>query len=617
MSEQKVVIQKKLLAPDRPVPEDVVAKVLDVFVSDDGTKIPIPYIKIAEQQNQLTGKFANRLTKLNIPLLAACLNELEYARILRRSETDYEIAHDTLAAIVDQQRSAEQRQLREIERRIELGYREHQESKQSQQLYYFNAGQLARMEPFLEKATLQEEWIQFLEDCQEELKRLERKEQAQQQAVLEQAQQQAEQERKLREAAEKARNEAEIQETAALKAKGESEKQRFIAQQKEKQARQRTRWAVFAFLIALVIAGYALWQFQRLKAANENSVELLLTEVDRNIRQLDYDAALEKTIAALNLDAKVSESKKRLQEIAFVYTESEQWKQAATCLQVVGIIVRDSNRIVYLEKIEAIHPTHFRFLQSRYYPEMVLVEGGEFEMGNIEGDEDERGVHQVQLDNFYLSKTETTNWQYYLFAKGKQREMRPPSWQIWGNNPVVYVDWYDAVEYMNWLSSKKGKTASYEINKMQKDTNSRFDDKQWLVTWDSTAIGYRLPTEAEWEYAAKGGKQKQSYKYAGSDTIEEVGWYDKSRTQAVAQLKANALGIYDMSGNVWEWCYDWYGNYPSSPQKNPQGPKNGLNRVLRGGGWINFAEYCRVSYRGHDNPDNRSLNNGFRLAHSQ
>mgnify|MGYP003334401633 CR=1 FL=1 len=155
---------------------------------------------------------------------------------------------------------------------------------------------------------------------------------------------------------------------------------------------------------------------------------------------------------------------------------------------------------------------------------------------------------------------------------------------------MIYVSWYGARAYCTWLSKKIGKEV-------------------------------RLPTEAEWEYAARGGKKSRGYTYSGSNTIGEVAWYDVNAdnsllVQKVGGKSPNELGLYDMSGNVWEWCSDWYDEdyYSSSPSRNPKGPSSGATKVLRGGSWDYFASDCRVAFRYEGNPDNRYFNSGFRVA---
>jgi formylglycine-generating enzyme required for sulfatase activity len=130
---------------------------------------------------------------------------------------------------------------------------------------------------------------------------------------------------------------------------------------------------------------------------------------------------------------------------------------------------------------------------------------------------------------------------------------------------------------------------------------------------------YRLPTEAEWEYAARGGSFSKGYKYAGSNNPDEVAWYDNnsgSKTHPVRMKKSNELGLYDMSGNVREWCSNWYGSYSSGSQTNPTGPNTGDGRVFRGGSWVSGATGCLVSYRSYLGPDYRGNDFGFRLVFS-
>lgn len=132
-----------------------------------------------------------------------------------------------------------------------------------------------------------------------------------------------------------------------------------------------------------------------------------------------------------------------------------------------------------------------------------------------------------------------------------------------------------------------------------------------------TGKSFRLPTEAEWEYAARGGKKSNGYKYAGSNNIGSVACYTDnsgSKTHSVKGKSPNELGLYDMAGNVWEWCSDWYGNYSRGSQTNPQGSSSGSIRVLRGGSWRGYARSCRVSYRNGNDPGGRSRNGGFRLC---
>lgn len=214
---------------------------------------------------------------------------------------------------------------------------------------------------------------------------------------------------------------------------------------------------------------------------------------------------------------------------------------------------------------------------------MVRVEGGTFTMGAVsELDSDAEGddAHQVTLSSFSIGRYEVTQeeWEFVMGSN--------PSYFKGAKRPVELVSWDDCQAFIRKLNALTGKN-------------------------------FRLPTEAEWEFAARGGNRSQHYKYAGSNTLGSVAWYDDNygnETHSVGQKQANELGLYDMSGNVWEWCSDWYGSYSSSSQTNPKGPSTGSDRVFRGGSWICYSRNCRVSFRSYITPDIRRSNLGLRLA---
>ncbi len=213
---------------------------------------------------------------------------------------------------------------------------------------------------------------------------------------------------------------------------------------------------------------------------------------------------------------------------------------------------------------------------------MIMVEGGTFTMGatseqRSDADSDEKPAHKVTLSDYYIGETEVTQalWQAVMGSN--------PSYFKGNSNPVELVSWNDCQEFIRKLNSLTGRT-------------------------------FRLPTEAEWEFAARGGNESRGYKYSGSNSIDNVARYTSSKTHAVKTKSPNELGIYDMSGNVYEWCQDLYGSYSSNAQTNPAGPSNGSFRVLRGGCWGSSARSCRVSNRGDYSPDGRSYGNGLRLA---
>lgn len=238
--------------------------------------------------------------------------------------------------------------------------------------------------------------------------------------------------------------------------------------------------------------------------------------------------------------------------------------------------------------------------------EMVYVKGGEFLMGataeqESEADTDEYPVRNISLSSYHIGKYEVTQaqWQAVMGTSlAAQRDSIEPEWDFVGegdNYPMYYVSWEDASKFCQKLSEKTGKK-------------------------------YVLPTEAQWEYAARGGEYRTASMYSGSDNLDEVAWYDKNSnedlevtdpnygTHPVGLKKANALGIHDMSGNVFEWCSDYYGDYDEADNLNPQGPTLGVDRVLRGGAWDFPDTYSRVANRVDENPAYADFFIGFRVA---
>ena len=216
---------------------------------------------------------------------------------------------------------------------------------------------------------------------------------------------------------------------------------------------------------------------------------------------------------------------------------------------------------------------------------MVYVQGGTFIMGatseqGSDADSDENPIHQVTLSSFSIGRYEVTQEEWPTVMGSNPSNFKGVK------RPVDNVSWNDCQEFIRKLNAMTGRR-------------------------------FRLPTEAEWEYAARGENRSQGYKYSGSNNLNSVAWYaDNSgnTTHDVGLKSPNELGIYDMSGNVWEWCSDWYGNYSSSSQTNPTGSYSGSIRVSRGGSWYSDARYCRVSTRSNFTPDRRYISLGLRLA---
>ncbi|MDR3342889.1 MAG: SUMF1/EgtB/PvdO family nonheme iron enzyme [Treponema sp.] len=274
--------------------------------------------------------------------------------------------------------------------------------------------------------------------------------------------------------------------------------------------------------------------------------------------------------------------------------------------------------------------------------DLVWIQGGSFIMGSpgTEGSRDADEVqHRVQVKDFYLGKYEITVGEFrqfvnttgyrttaetsgggWIYTNGTWQEKKDANWKNpyfsqQDDQPVVLVSWYDAVQYSNWRSVKEGLTPAYRINGE-------------TITWDRSANGYRLPTEAEWEYACRattstafstGNSITTNYaNYDGNSAAQGTNnpnpqGISRKKTTAVGSFAANAWGLYDMHGNVWEWCWDWYGSYGNGAQSDPVGAFSGMDRVIRGGGWLNYGQYLRSANRGSTAPVRRLSYLGFRL----
>ncbi len=249
----------------------------------------------------------------------------------------------------------------------------------------------------------------------------------------------------------------------------------------------------------------------------------------------------------------------------------------------------------------------------------VLVKGGTF----VNTNSNYYGK-SVTISDFYIGKYEVTQKEWNEVMGSNPSEFK-------GDNlPVEMVSWYDCIEYCNKISTKEGLEPYYNIDKDKKDPNNKndIDDIKWTVTINAGANGYRLPTDTEWEYAAGGGQMSKSYTYSGSNHADKVAWYwrnagieylsgnwnwpaienNNNKTKSIGAKKSNELGLYDMSGNVREWCWDWYKDFDSS---------SGSVRVWRGGGWIGDAHACESSYRGKFEANGRGSDQGFRVCHGE
>jgi len=277
-----------------------------------------------------------------------------------------------------------------------------------------------------------------------------------------------------------------------------------------------------------------------------------------------------------------------------------------------GIYVEPGNeKNIYwnMNSIDSLKSVHVEVeLRAKPFIDMVGVNSGAFLMGctseQPKCDKDEKPVHKVTLDDFAISRYEITNEQYCVFLneEGIDSDGRD------GRISLIHIgNSHCQIKYTSGLFVPKEGKAEHPV--VEVTWNGAQEFSKWA--------GGRLPTEAEWEYAARGGHKSKQTIYSGSDKVDSVAWYvgnSRDHAHPVGSKKPNELGIYDMSGNVWEWCYDWYEDYSAEHKNNPEGLKRGNSVVIRGGSWLYYGSFCRVSNRGSSAPSYAFNNYGFRLV---
>lgn len=598
------------------VPPDTIKKLLAPFVTLDGTKDPLSATQLHA-----------RLPELDAALVTRSLQAFQASRILRFDEKEqrYEVAHDSLARQIATYQDAEDIALQKTAQMIRT-----QLLMEADKRDVFSEKQLLFMEPYLAKLQLSTAETAWVEESRAYWKRIREEDAQKERDALKKeadriAAEKAEAERRRKRAlvtslvaavlvlaAGAATFFAFQKSTEADREAQKASEAISLADEKTRQANRDSIRVEQKTLEADSLSGVA----TNLKSEAEKSAQLVvlsrLEDARKQIVALEYGVAYRTLLNAEELGVMSHEVGLAMYEITYWLMESEKFAKAEMSANRVakllgkaktGTITNLKNGRALLQKM---NPDEYRRVRERYFPILLPVPPGTAILGSADGGDDEKPPHPAVLSVFKMARTETTWWQYNLFceATGKEKPEKPAGWGGEGDNPVNNVTWYDAVDYANWLNKQEGLE---EI--MAKSADGDYELKRG-------AKGYRLPTEAEWEYAARGGKDG-SPEYAGSDDIDSVAWYSDnsgSRTHGVENKKANALGLFDMSGNVWEWCWDWYGDYLPNPEKDYSGPATGSLRVLRGGSWDYSAGYCRVAYRGYLNPDVRSISIGFRLV---
>jgi len=360
---------------------------------------------------------------------------------------------------------------------------------------------------------------------------------------------------------------------------------------------------------------------QQFEAASERVGASLVREANDLIYQLNYFPAAEKLKTALQVFKKPNQGHRRASlEVVYFFNESGNVKMAADMLDSLllsGTKSLPSTQSAFRDYLSTIDPEWYTELQGRYYPKMLALKGGTFDMSD---------QYKATVSDFQLAETETTFFQYALFCTASKRPIkrhRPP-WGLNGDHAATQLSWYDACLYANWLSKQMKLDTVYV---MSDRAEARVDgwSETYTVTINEKAKGFRLPTEAEWQFAAGGGEfglANGMTKWAGTSTADSLEYFANisgeedgfKYTSPAGHYLPNALGLYDMSGNVWEWCWDRGADYPPEAKTDWRGPDEGSGRVLRGGSWNYYPEYCRVAYRYGSNPDNRASSLGFRVV---
>lgn len=446
---------------------------------------------------------------------------------------------------------------------------------------------------------------------------------------------------------------------ASRLARLELEKQAALA--REKRANFRRRIATFlasgaglAAILAIIASFFAVQKSREADRALDKLVENMVARIDADILKLNYDGAISTLNDALQLGKNDPKLARLLLEIAFFENETGGSQhtglgavEAARMLgkPFVQPVFEENNRAesrrLLLAEMRKIDPVAIAFLEKRYFPKLLQIPGGEFLMGRElqkdSGKLHELPRHPVKISPFQMAETETTYWQFNLFLRAKGRKIgeSQPSFGSAGNHPLLFTDWLEACEYANWLSERDQKTPCYRI-----DSVGKTGREKWLVAHLADGTGWRLPSEAEWEFAAGNGARHTIFSWGDGPPVGKKGGnvYDENdhkndpketdffpgyldgfaNTAPVGSFEPNDFGLFDMTGNAWEWCADaWHDSYLGAPADGSpwldENPSN-IERARRGGSYSYGPEHSRTANRTANVVHYRSRNLGFRLC---
>ncbi len=631
LSQQKTHIDQQLKEKHPTFKTGTTHQVLDTFVTDNGTKQALVFNREFETI-QLLETAPDNLKNLPPTILTELLEELEKSRILHETESTYELAHDTLAALIDQQRTDEERQLNNVL----ISIRSHKTTYESTKEYpgqkVFNS--LESFFPVLKKQNrLSDDELKFSKNWEKHLTNKIKKTRSAYITVLililsisglallkareaskkeKEATQLSVNLQKSLDALNRSRDSLGIQTDLALKESKKARLAQDTAELREKEATSAKNQANTNLASLQSALG-------NLQSALGQILDETLKRVENDILNLNYASALQNTRAIVDLKTNSEKIRPYMMELSFFFGETGNLERAYQLADTVCLLYGESKPLTSNKSLNNLRKLlryldadRYEDLVNRYYPDMIFVEGDTFSLSK---------TYKVRLDDYRIARTETTNWQYNLFceATGKDSISRTQEgWPLTGDVPVVNVNWYDGIQYANWVSHQMNLQPAYYFD------NLSTEGIHWAEKLKNKN-GFRLPTEAEWEFAARGGKKaKKRYVYSGSDDLDEVGWCaenSNSRPHAVGIKKSNDLDIVDMSGNVWEWCWDWYSAYPEEEKivENPRGSQKGKGKILRGGSWFNYYSDGQFSIQNfyYNYPYQQDVNNGFRLVQSQ